>query len=64
MAQIKTREGVSDNLIVAVNAGMNDLRRLGRQGWRDRGKVYTYGIVATWGSHLAHLGMEASGWRW
>jgi hypothetical protein len=64
MAQIKTREGVSDNLIVAVNAGMNDLRWLGQQGWRDRGKVYTYGIVATRRSHLAHLGMEAGGWRW
>jgi hypothetical protein len=29
-AQIKTREGVSDNLIVVVNTGMNDLRWLGR----------------------------------
>jgi hypothetical protein len=36
MAQIKTREGVSDNLIVAVNAGMDGSRRLGRQGRRTR----------------------------
>jgi hypothetical protein len=34
MTQIKTRKGVSDNLIVAVNAGMHVSRRLGRQGWR------------------------------
>jgi hypothetical protein len=39
MAQIKKREGVSDNLIVVVNAGMNDLRRLDRQGRRDRGNA-------------------------
>jgi hypothetical protein len=36
-AQIKTREGVSDNLIVAVNTGMNGSRWLDRQGRRDRG---------------------------
>jgi hypothetical protein len=30
-------EGVSDNLIMAVNAGMDGLRRLDRQGQRDRG---------------------------
>jgi hypothetical protein len=37
MTQIKYREGVSDNLIVAVNAGMDGSRRLGQQGWCDRG---------------------------
>jgi hypothetical protein len=36
MAQIKTREGVSDNLIDVVNAGMDGSWRLGRQGWRAR----------------------------
>jgi hypothetical protein len=36
-AQIKTREGVSDNLIVVVNAGMDGSRRLCRQGRCDRG---------------------------
>jgi hypothetical protein len=30
-------EGVSDNLIMDVNAGMDGLRRLDRQGQRDRG---------------------------
>jgi hypothetical protein len=35
-ARIKTREGVSDNLIVAVNVEMNDSWRLSRQGRRDR----------------------------
>jgi hypothetical protein len=29
MTHIKTREGVSDNLIVVVNTGMDDSRRLG-----------------------------------
>jgi hypothetical protein len=63
MAQIKSREGVSDNLIVVVNVGMDGLRRLGRQGQRDRAahwskplsalwftkldKVFSYGIVTT-----------------
>jgi hypothetical protein len=37
MAHIKTREGVSDNLIVPVNARMNGSRRLGQRGRRDRG---------------------------
>jgi hypothetical protein len=36
MAQIKTREGVSDNLIVTVNTGMDGSRQLGRQGRRAR----------------------------
>jgi hypothetical protein len=39
MAQIKTRKGVSNNLIVAINVGMNGSRRLGRQGRCDRGGV-------------------------
>jgi hypothetical protein len=37
MAQIKTCEEVSDNLIVVINAGMDGSRRLGRQGRRDHG---------------------------
>jgi hypothetical protein len=32
MTQIKKREGVSNNLIVAVNAGMDGSRRLSQQG--------------------------------
>jgi hypothetical protein len=39
MAQIKKHERVSDNLILAVNAGMDGSRWLGRQGRRDRGGV-------------------------
>jgi hypothetical protein len=35
--QIKTRERVSDNLIVAVNAGMDGSQRLGWQRRRDHG---------------------------
>jgi hypothetical protein len=37
--RLKKCEGVSDNLIVDVNAGMDDSWRLGRQEWRDRGGV-------------------------
>jgi hypothetical protein len=37
MTQIKKREGVSDNLIVAVNTGMNGSQLFGRQGRHDRG---------------------------
>jgi hypothetical protein len=37
MAQIKTREGVSDNLIVAFNVEMYGSWRLDWQGQRDRG---------------------------
>jgi hypothetical protein len=35
--RIKKCKGVLDNLIVAINVGMDDSRRLSRQGWRDRG---------------------------
>jgi hypothetical protein len=36
-AQIKTHKGVSDNLIMAINAGMDGSRWLDWQGRRDRG---------------------------
>jgi hypothetical protein len=35
--RLKKHEGVSDNLIMVVNAGMDGLRRLSRQGRRDHG---------------------------
>jgi hypothetical protein len=85
MTQTKNCEGVSDNLIVAVNAGMDGSRRLVLQGWRAQSmvapcrskplralrstklnKVFTYGIVAMWGTRFAHLGTAADngdGWR-
>jgi hypothetical protein len=36
---MKKREGVSDNLIVAINVGMDGSWRLSRQGRRDRGSA-------------------------
>jgi hypothetical protein len=85
MTQTKKCEGVSDNLIVDVNAGMDGSRRLVLQGWRAQSvvapcrskplwelwstrlnNVFTYGIMAMWGTRFAHLGTAADngdGWR-
>jgi hypothetical protein len=83
--RLKKNEGISHNLIVVVNVGMDDSRWLGRQGRRTQpavathwskplptlrstklNKVFTYGIVETWGIRFAHLGTAADGgggWR-
>jgi hypothetical protein len=71
-------KGYLSLLILAVDAGMDDPRRLGRQGRRARptvvahrsrplpvlrstkhDEVFIYGIEATRGTRLAHLGLMA-----
>jgi hypothetical protein len=53
--RLKKREGVSDNLIVAINAGMDGSRRLGRQGWHARPAAVAHRskpLLALWSTKL------------
>jgi hypothetical protein len=56
-------KGYSALLILVVDAGMDDPRRLGRSRplpalrSTKHDKVFTYDIGATRGTHLAHLGL-------
>jgi hypothetical protein len=78
--RLKNTKGVSDNLIVAVNAGMDGSRWHAQPTaaahrskplppfWSTKlDMAFTYDIVVTWGTRFANHGTAADGgghWRW